>query len=76
MPLDATRLGHAFQAIDDDYNDVDINDEDLPAKRLEQNTRMAQAIINEFLINGVINVTVATTGTAAAQTGSGTGTIS
>lgn len=76
MPLDATRLGEAFQQIDDDYNDVDISDEDLPAKRLEQNIRMAQAIINEFLTNGVVNVTVATTGTAAAQTGTGTGTIS
>ncbi len=32
--------------------------------------------IDAFIKSGTVNVTVATTGTAAAQTGSGTGTIS
>ena len=36
----------------------------------------AEAIINHLTTAGVINVTVATTGTSTAHTGTGTGTIS
>ena len=36
---------------------------------------VAEVIIKAILSSGIVTVTVATTGTAAAQTGSGTGTI-
>jgi hypothetical protein len=37
---------------------------------------IATEVINHLIANGLVTVTVATTGSAAAQTGGGTGTIS
>ncbi|MDE3185286.1 MAG: hypothetical protein KGM16_17880 [Bacteroidota bacterium] len=58
------------------FNDVDIAPADLEAQRLAWWKTIAEGIINHFKTNGVISVNVSTTGTASAQTGSGTGTIS
>jgi len=48
MALDANRLGQAFYNIDKEYNEIDIAPEDMEAKRLEIETRKAEAIINEL----------------------------
>lgn len=37
---------------------------------------LAEAVIEHFQLAGIVNTTVATTGTAAAQTGTGVGAIS
>jgi hypothetical protein len=47
----------------------------LEAARLAAAKKDAEIIINHFKTAGVVTVAVNTTGTAAAQTGSGTGTI-
>ena len=44
--------------------------------QLQMATEEAEQIINHFVTNGIVNVTVQTTGTALAQAGAGTGTIS
>lgn len=47
----------------------------IPATSLAAFEALADAIITHLQMTAVINVTVATTGTAAAQTGTGSGTI-
>ena len=75
MPLNKDILGAALSAKANEFNDTEITPEDLPTARLNFWKGVADEIINHLKTAGVINVTVATTGTAAAQTGTGTGTI-
>jgi len=74
MPLEATALGALLKNATQQFNDRDI--EDIAGARTDYWNEIATVIINYFLANTVVNVTVATTGTAAAQTGTGVGTIS
>ncbi|AYD48197.1 hypothetical protein [Arachidicoccus soli] len=73
MALDKDILGAALNVAANNYNDKNI--EDLEAARLNFWTSIADTIISHFKTNGEINTTVATTGTATAQTGTGTGII-
>ena len=75
MALSKDVLGLALYEAANSFNDQEPP-EDPEANRLEFWKTVADTIINHFKTTGVINVTVATTGTAAAQTGTGIGTIS
>lgn len=66
MALDKTTLK---EAIEDLLTDMESRDEDAKS---EFATRLSNAI-DAFVKSGTVNVTVATTGTASAQTGNGTG---
>jgi len=76
MALNKDTLGNALYLRSMDFNDQDIAPADLPTARQNFWKAVAEEIINHIKTAGVVNVTVATTGTAAAQTGSGTGTMS
>lgn len=54
MPLDGDILGAEINAIESDYNEVDIDD--IDAARLEVNKRVAWAIINHFKTNALLHV--------------------
>ena len=76
MPLDKDILGTAIYNNTKQFNDVPVSAANMEATRLAQCKAIAQAIIDHLKAAGVISVTVATTGSATAQTGTGTGTIS
>jgi len=74
MPLIASTLEADLNQLDDDFErDANIN-EDPKAARRRYNKRFAE-IVDAYIKTGTVKVTVATTGTAAAQTGTGTGNI-
>jgi len=68
LTITAAGLAAAITAEQGPAQDTDIQD--------AENLKLATAIINYLVANTVVSVNVSTTGTAAAQTGSGTGTIS
>jgi len=72
MPLNSQLLGAALQNAADDYNNMTANTEDLPQIRRDFWKAVADVIVNHIKANAVVNVTVATAGTASAQTGTGT----
>lgn len=74
MALDANELGQALKQNADQWNDKDIAN--IDQARADFWKGAAQAIIEHFENNGVVNVTVVTTGTATSQSGTGTGKIS
>lgn len=74
MALDKDILGKALSDKANEYNDKDITD--INAARLAFWTGIADVVINHFKSNGLINVTVTTTGSATTQSGTGTGKIS
>jgi hypothetical protein len=81
MPLNKDVLGTALHVARNAFNDKTLDEliaihGSLDGVRLAMAKADAEQIINHFKANAVITVTVATTGTAAAQTGGGTGTIS
>jgi len=70
MPLDGNRLGDAMRAA------VDAAASGVAAEDIDRGAMfraLAAAIVAEIVDNAVITVTVATTGSASAQTGSGAG---
>ena len=69
MALSEQVLGQAIKAAVQGVNDPQDNQDEIYLQ-------MAKAIIDHFREAGVINTTVATTGTATAQTGTGVGKIS
>jgi cytochrome c551/c552 len=76
MALNKDLLGTQLNDMAAAFNDQDISLEQLATARLNFWKGVAEQIISHFKSEGVINVTVATTGTPQAQTGTGTGTIS
>lgn len=77
MALNKDILGQALYDVEVQYNDADIDDADLPAKRLEMNVKMAEVIINHFKANIKITIpgTGLTVGSTAVTGTSTTGTI-
>ncbi|TAG31879.1 MAG: hypothetical protein EAZ35_02185 [Sphingobacteriia bacterium] len=54
MALNGDTLGEVITAIENDYNEVDIPEQDLPATRLRMNKRIAWAIIEHFKNQGEV----------------------
>lgn len=77
MALSKDVLGQALYDSEKQFNDKDSTAVgDIEAARLAFWKVQADEIIKHFKTAGVISVTVATTGTASAHTGTGSGTIS
>ena len=72
--LNETVLGNDLFTAANQWNDTDIAD--LEQARKDFWNAIAAKIIEHITSSAVVNVTVATTGSATAQTGTGTGTIS
>ena len=77
MAMNKDVLGAALKLMADDFNNIEAADETaLELARTNFWKGVADEVINHIKTAGVVNVTVATTGTAAAQTGTGVGTVS
>jgi len=73
MALNKTALKTGIRGI---VNDLWDNNDDLtPEQCREVFANRLSDLIDVFVRTGLVSVTVATTGTAAAQTGTGTGSI-
>jgi hypothetical protein len=70
--LNKTTLAQAIQKAFDEESDKNVN----PAEARRRTAQKIADAIDTYIKQGTVNVTVATTGTAAAQSGKGTGTIS
>lgn len=75
MALNKDTLGSALLSAVSEFNDSDISPEDLPTARANFWKKVAEEIINHIKTSGEVTVTVNTTGSATAQTGTGTGNI-
>lgn len=71
MALNKDVLGAALKSMADDYNNIAA--ENVETARTNFWKGVAEQIIEHIKTAGVVNVTVNTTGTAAAQTGTGVG---
>jgi septal ring factor EnvC (AmiA/AmiB activator) len=82
MPLDIKTLEDAiFKALDDSSNinvKTDSSSDNLKKSKnaREETAKELAKAINLFVKSGTVNTTVTTTGSAAAQTGTGVGSIS
>jgi len=73
MALNKDILGAALYVRSLDFNDQDISPAELAEARQNFWKGVAEEIISHITANAEVNVIVNTTGTASAQSGTGTG---
>lgn len=71
MALNKDVLGAALKTMAEEFNNINV--EDLETAKEAFWKGVAEQIINHIKTAGVVNVAVTTTGTAAAHTGTGVG---
>lgn len=71
MPLDKTTLTTSIEVAFNKQSDKDVS----PAEARKEIAKDLASAFEVFVKSGTVNTTVATTGTASAQTGTGTGNI-
>ncbi len=70
--LNKTTLAQAIQKAFDDESDTDVD----PAEARQRTAQKIADAIDTYIKAGTVNVSVTTTGSATAQSGTGVGTIS